>query len=300
MLKSAARHLPSWRPLLSVLGALAMASPLGAQPYPSGMIRIVNGNAAGTPPDIVSRVVANDLSESERWYVVIENKVGAIGTTGAAEVLKQPADGQTLLSIALPSTAAPALPNLNFRLDADFMPVVKLASAYHVLVVHPSVPARSLPELVALLKSQPDKFTFSSGGFGTPAHLAGELFKLQTGVRATHVPYQALPRAIGDLLNGTNHYQFISPLPVVDLINAGKLRALAVTGPARLPALKDVPTVGEAGFPDLIIQDWFGFLVKRGTPETVAAERSREPIAAKAPCPRGHRENGCRAGRRHA
>jgi tripartite-type tricarboxylate transporter receptor subunit TctC len=128
-----------------------------------------------------------------------------------------------MLSIALPSTAAPALmPNLNFRLDSDFVPVVKLASAYHVLVVHPSVPAQTLLELVALLKSQPDKLTFSSGGFGTPAHLAGELFKLQTGVRATHVPYQALPRAIGDLLNGTNQYQFISPLPVVDLINCRK------------------------------------------------------------------------------
>jgi tripartite-type tricarboxylate transporter receptor subunit TctC len=110
--------------------------------------------------------------------------------------------------------------------------------------------------LVALLKSQPDKLTFSSGGFGTPAHLAGEMFKLQTGVRATHVPYQALPRAITDLLNGTNHYQFITPLPVVDLIAAGRLRALAVTVPARLFVLKDVPTVGEAGFPDLIIQDW--------------------------------------------
>jgi tripartite-type tricarboxylate transporter receptor subunit TctC len=272
MVKPTARHFSPLRLLWPALAALAMASPLGAQSYPSGMIRIVNGNAAGTPPDIVSRVIANDLSDSERWHVVVENRVGAIGTIGAAEVLKQPADGQTIFSIALPSTAAPALmPNLNFRLDSDFLPVVKLASAYHVLVVHPSVPARSLPELVALLKSHPDKFTFSSGGFGTPAHLAGELFKLQTGVRATHVPYQALPRAIGDLLNGTNHYQFISPLPVVDLINAGKLRALAVTGPARLPALKDVPTVGEAGFPDLIIQDWFGLLVKRGTPETDCA-----------------------------
>jgi tripartite-type tricarboxylate transporter receptor subunit TctC len=183
MVKPAARSLLPV--LLSALGALATASPLGAQSFPSGMIRIVNGNAAGTPPDIVSRVVANDLSDSEHWYVVVENKVGAIGTIGAAEVLKQPADGQTMLSIALPSTAAPALmPNLNFRLDSDFVPVVKLASAYHVLVVHPSVPARTLPELVALLKSQPDKFTFSSGGFGTPAHLAGELFKLQTGIRA--------------------------------------------------------------------------------------------------------------------
>src|SRR5215204_4328289 len=148
-------------------------------------------------------------------------------------------------------------------------PVIKLASAYHVLVVHPSVPASSLSELVALMKREPDRLTFSSGGFGTPAHLAGEMFKLQTGVRATHVPYQALPRAIGDLLNGTNHYQFISPLPVVELVNAGKLRALAVTGPARLPALPDVPTVGEAGFPDLIIQDWFGFLVKTGTSDEI-------------------------------
>ena len=128
--------------------------------------------------------------------------------------------------------------------------VIKLASAYHVLVVHPSVPANSLSELVALLKRSPTSSPFSSGGFGTPAHLAGEMFKLQTGVRATHVPYQALPRAIGDLLNGTDHYQFISPLPVVELVNTGKLRALAVTAPARLPALPDVPTVGEAGFPD--------------------------------------------------
>jgi tripartite-type tricarboxylate transporter receptor subunit TctC len=248
------------------------ASPAGAQSYPSGMIRVVGATAAGTPPDIVGRIIANELSEAEGWRVVVENKPGAIQTIGAAEVLKQPADGYTILSIALPSSAAPALlPNVNFRLDADFAPVIKLASAYHVLVVHPSVPANSLSELVALLKSQPDKLTFSSGGFGTPAHLAGEMFKLQTGVRATHVPYQALPRAIGDLLNGTNHYQFISPLPVVELINAGKLRALAVTGPARLPALPHVPTVGEAGFPDLIIQDWFAFLVKTGTPDDIVS-----------------------------
>ena len=134
-----------------------------------------------------------------------------------------------------------------------------------MLIVHPDVPARSLPELVALLRNQPDKLTFSSGGFGTPAHLAGELFKLQTGVRARHVPYQALPRAIADLLNGTNQYQFITPLPVLDLIATGKLRALAVTAPARMTTLKDVPTVAEEGFPELIIQDWIGYLVKRGT-----------------------------------
>jgi tripartite-type tricarboxylate transporter receptor subunit TctC len=177
--------------------------------------------------------------------------------------------------------------------------VIKLASAYHVLVVTPSLPAKSLAEFVALLKSQPDKMTFSSGGFGTPAHLAGEMFKLQTGVRATHVPYQGLSKAIPDLMNGTNQYQFITPLPVMELIAAGKLRALAVTGPTRSAALPDVPTVGEAGFPNLIIQDWFGILVKTGTPNDVvfrlngvmnralAKPRVREVIAKMAAEPAG-------------
>jgi tripartite-type tricarboxylate transporter receptor subunit TctC len=258
-----------WPSLLAfVVSATGPAA--AAEPYPSGMIRVVSATAAGTPPDIVCRIIANELAESEGWRVVVENKPGAIQTIGAAEALKQPADGYSILSIALPASAAPALlPNMGFSFSSDFVPVIKLASAYHVLVVNPSVPANSLPELVALLKRQPDKLTFSSGGFGTPAHLAGEMFKLQTGVRATHVPYGALPRAVGDLLNGTNHYQFISPLPVVDLIATGKLRALAVTAPMRLPVLPDVPTVGEAGFPDLIIQDWFGFLVKAGTPNEI-------------------------------
>ena len=155
-------------------------------------------------------------------------------------MLKQPADGYTLASIALPASAAPALmPNVSFRLDADFAPVIKLASAYHILVVTPSVPAKSLPEFVALLKSQPDKMTFSSGGFGTPAHLAGEMFKLQTGVRATHVPYQGLTQAIADLMNGTNQYQFITPLPVMrfdrhrQTARAGRDRAGAAAGRCR-------------------------------------------------------------------
>ncbi len=255
---------------LLALGVMATAAPTSAQPYPSSMIRIVAAAAAGTPPDIVSRIVANELVQSEGWRLVVENKPGAMQTLGGAEVLRQPADGYTIVSVSLPGMVAPALmPNVGFRLDTDFAPVIMLATAYHVLVVHPSVPAKSLPELVSLLKSQPDKLTFSSGGFGTPAHLAGELFKLQAGVRATHVPYQALPKAIGDLINGTNQYQFITPLPVLDLIATGKLRALAVTAPARMPALKDIPTVGEEGFPDLIIQDWVGYLVKSGTPNDI-------------------------------
>jgi tripartite-type tricarboxylate transporter receptor subunit TctC len=245
---------------------LASIVSIGAQPFPSQPIRIVAG-AAGNPGDIVSRIVANELGRAEGWRVIVENKPGGMQTIAAAEVLKQSADGYTILQIALPTAVAPALlTNLNFRLDTDFAPLIKLATADHILVVHPSVSAASLPQLVALLKNQPDKLTFSSGGFGSPAHLAGELLKLQTGVRATHVPYSALPRAIADLLNGTNQFQFINPLPVLDLISAGKLRALTVTGTTRMPVLKDVPTVVEEGFPGLVIRDWFGLLVKSGTP----------------------------------
>ncbi len=246
--------------------AAALPAPVFGQEFPTGLIHLVVPSPAGTPPDTIVRIVANEITETKGWRLIVENKPGAIQTIGLVEVLKRPADGYTLAAIALSSTAAPALlPKVAFRLDSDFAPVIKLAAAYHVLVVNPSVPAKSLREFVSLLKSHPEKMTFSSGGFGTPAHLAGEMFKLQTGVRARHVPYQGLSQAIPDLLNGTNQFQFITPLPALDLIATGKLRALAVTGPARLPALKDVPTVGEAGFPDLIIQDWFGIVVRSGT-----------------------------------
>lgn len=261
-----------WGRLVLAASLTAMAQSASAQSYPSGMIRIFVGGGAGAPPDIITRIIANELGQSEGWQIVVENKPGAAGTIAAGEVLKQPADGRSILAFTLGASAAPALlPNIAFRHDTDFAPVIKIMTANHVLVANPSVSANSMKELVALLKTQPDKLTFSSGGVGTPAHLVGEQFRLQTGVRVTHVPYRALPQAIGDLLNGTNQYQFVTPLPVLDLIASGKLRALAVTAPMRMAALKDVPTVVEEGFPELVIADWIGFVVKNGTPDAVIA-----------------------------
>jgi tripartite-type tricarboxylate transporter receptor subunit TctC len=255
---------------LFATGAIALAQPAEAQSYPTNPIRIVVPTSAGTPPDIVSRIIANELSEGVGWKVVVENRPGAVQTIAGVEVLKQPADGYSLYALSVPVSAAPVLlPNIPFRLDADFAPVIKVSASYNVLVVNPSVPARSVAELIAFLKSQPDKHNFSSGGFGTPAHLIGEMFKVQTGVRAAHVPYQQFPQAIADLLNGTNQYMFVTTLPVVDLVATGKLRALAVTGPKRVTALKDVPTIVEQGFPDLSVEDWIGLTVKTGTPNEI-------------------------------
>lgn len=240
--------------------------------FPSGAIRLVVPFSASTPPDIVSRVIAKELMEGEGWRVIVENRPGGITTIAAADVLSQLADGHSLYAMSTPSVAAPSLVlNIGFNLDKDFEPVVKATVSYNVLVVNPSVPAKTVADLVALLKNQPDKHTFSSGGFGAPAHLIGEQFKLQTATRAQHVPYAQFPQAIGDLLNGTNTFMFITMLPVVDLIRTGKLRALAVTGSKRVAILPDVPTIVEAGYPSLVVEDWTGFAVKRGTPkETVA------------------------------
>lgn len=255
----------------AILMALALlnigGSATHAETYPSNLIRIVVPTGPGTPPDIISRVIATELSEAEGWRMVVENKPGALQTIGIAEALRQPADGYTIYSMSVPTAAVPALmPNLGLRPDVDFTPIIKISKSYNALVVPPAFPAKSVSELVAVLKAQPGKYNFSSAGFGTPAHLIAEMFKLQTGVQATHVPYQQSQQRLTDLLNGTNHFDFLATVTVADFIETGRLRALAVTAPVQVAGLKDVPTVVEQGFPDLVVEDYVGFAVKSGTP----------------------------------
>jgi tripartite-type tricarboxylate transporter receptor subunit TctC len=249
-----------------------------AQTFPSNTIRIVAPTTPGTPPDVISRVIAAELSEAEGWRVVVENKPGALTTIGMSEVLKQPPDGHSIFPMSVGAMATPALlPGMNFRLDTDFIPVIKVSVSYNVLIVNPSVPARSASDLVSILKKQPDQFKLSASGFGTPSHLLGEVFKLRTGVRAALVPYQQGSQRIADLLNGTTDFAFYSTPPVVNLITSGKLRALAVTAPKRIDALSEVPTVVEQGLPELLApgEDWVGFVVKRGTPVDIVMRLNR-------------------------
>ncbi|MGY2901085.1 Bug family tripartite tricarboxylate transporter substrate binding protein [Bradyrhizobium sp. URHC0002] len=254
---------------LPLLGSGVVAA--HAEGYPSNLIRIVVPTGPGTPPDVISRVIATEL-EAEGWRTVVENKPGALQSIGIAEVLKQPADGYTIYSMSVPTAAVPALmPNLGMRPEVDFIPVIKLSKSYNALVVPPSFPAKSIAELVAILKREPGKYNFSSAGFGTPAHLIGEMFKMQTGVQAIHVPYQQQQQRVGDLMNGTNHFDFLATVTVADFVETGRLRALGVTAPERVAGLKDVPTVVEQGFPELVLEDYVGFAVKSGTPGDIVA-----------------------------
>ena len=259
-------------PLIASLAAFGTISAAQAEPFPSNVIRIVVPTGAGTPPDIISRVVANELAEAEGWRMVVGNRPGALQTIGMAEVLKQPADGHSIYPMSVPTMAVPALmPKLGLRPQSDFIPLIKVSSSYNVLVVTPSLPVRSVTELVAMLKEHPGKLNFSSAGFGTPAHLIGEMFKLQTGVAATHVPYQQSQQRMADLLNGTNQFDFLATVTAADLVATGKLRAIAVTAPRRVAGLQDVLTVVEQGFPDLVVEDYVGFALKSGTSEQIVA-----------------------------
>ena len=262
--------------LLGSLAGLLLPGQAPAQPYPSNVIRIVVPTSAGTPPDIISRMIADELAADEGWRLVVEDRPGALQTIAMNDVSGRPADGHTLLTMSLPMTVTPSLmPKAELRPDVDFDPVIKISKSYTVLVTTPSLPVNSLSELVALLRSRPGKLNFSSAGFGTPSHLIGEMFALQAGVRATHVPYQQFPQAIADLISGNVQYMFVTTLPVIDLIATGKLRALAVTAPARIAALKDVPSVVEADFPGLVVADWIGFAAKHGTPAEITSQLNK-------------------------
>jgi tripartite-type tricarboxylate transporter receptor subunit TctC len=254
-----------------VLPSLALACTLAAShagTYPgNNVVRVVVPTPPGSPPDVIGRIIATQLSESEGWRVVVDNRPGALQAIAMAEVLKHPADGLAIFPMSLGAIPTPALaPERGIRLESDFAPVVKIATGYTALVVNPSLPAATLTELVALLKAQPGKFNYSSGGFGTPAHLLGEMFKLQTGTSFASIQYPQNSQRLSDLLTGRTQFAFINTAAVVDFVATGKLRALAIAGPKRLPAFKDVPTVIEAGFPNLVAEDWVGFVVKAGAP----------------------------------
>ncbi|MET1114417.1 MAG: tripartite tricarboxylate transporter substrate binding protein [Comamonas sp.] len=251
---------------LTSLVALA-ALPAAAQTFPAKPIRLVVPFPPGGTPDILSRIIGEHVGKSLGQPVLVENRAGAGGNIGAQSAAKSPADGYTLLVCAFSCAVSPSLYTpAPFDLARDFEPVAMLGTVPSVLVVHPSVPAKSLKELIAYAKAHPDKLNAASSGVGGSAHLALVLLRNRAEVQIAHVPYKGAGQVAADLLGGQVDMYFDNLPASLQSIRAGKLRALAVASKARAPAVPDVPTFTEAGLPDFLITPWFGVLAPAGTP----------------------------------
>ena len=267
------KHITAW---LAVLIAMATAGAAGAQPYPAKPVRIVVGFAPGGGSDFIARVVANKLTERFGSQVIVENRPGAGSTLGAEYVVKSPADGYTLLLSPASYTVNPSVYKLSFDPLADITPIVQLSRGPYVVAVHPSVQAKTLKELVALAKSQPDKLAYASSGNGSHVHVSTEYFLYTAGIRITHVPYKGTGPALNDTIGGTTQLIFGSVATALQHVKSGRLRALAVTTPKRIAAAPDVPTVAEAGYPSYEVTNWHGLVGPRGLPKDIVARLNRE------------------------
>ena len=264
--------------------ALALLAPLAfAQgAWPTRQVVIIVPFAAGGVADLLPRVVGVKLAEKWKQPVVVENKVGASGNIGMAEGARAEPDGYTLvLAPAGNLTVNPILfKNLPFDTYKDLTPVTDLAQVPNVLVVHPSVPAKTLRELIDYAKAHPGKLNFASPGQGSGAHLAGELLKVDTGIDIVHVPYKGLAPAVNDLLGGTTQLMFAGISTVIQHIKAGKLVAIAIASPKRSPQLPDVPTVAESGIPGFDVTSWYGIVTRAGTPPAIIHKVQRDMAEA--------------------
>ncbi|MGQ0654372.1 MAG: Bug family tripartite tricarboxylate transporter substrate binding protein [Betaproteobacteria bacterium] len=268
------------RPILALLAALAPGI-AAAQLYPSKTVTLVNPFTAGGPIDLLARAVGQKLNEAWGQPVIVETRSGAAGNIGIEFVAKAPADGYTLL--VMPTGNAVVNPHLFAKLPydtfRDFAPVALLATVENMLVVHPSVKASSVQELIALAKANPGKLSFSSGGVGTQAHIAGEMLKSIAGVEMLHVPYKGMAPAMNDLLGGQVSFMVLSMSSALKHVQAGKLRALGVASLKRSSAAPDLPTVAEQGLPGFEAVSWYALMAPAGTPpdviEKIAGECAR-------------------------
>jgi len=267
------------RPSLAAGLALALfAGASGAQPYPVKPVRIVVGFTAGGPTDIVSRTIAPGLSDALGQPVVIDNRPGAGGALATAQVAKAPADGYTLLmgTIGGLAVAMSLQPNRGYDTLRDLTPITQTVSVTNVLVIHPSMPARSVKELLALARTRPGQLNYASAGGGTAPHLAGELLKLLARVDILHVPYKGSAPALTALLSGEVDMNFENTLIVLTHIRSGRLRPLGVTGARRSRLLPELPTIAEGGIPGYDASGWYGLLAPAGTPSDVVRRLNAE------------------------
>jgi tripartite-type tricarboxylate transporter receptor subunit TctC len=258
------------------LAALLTAQSTHAQDYPNRPVRILLGFPAGSSVDIVARVVGARMSQTLGAQFVVENKPGAGSLLASDTVARAPKDGYTLLMATVSNTIATGLnshPSVDFQ--KDFAPIARLTTTPNILAVHPSIGVKSVKELIALAKAQPDALSIGSSGVGTGTHLAGELFKLETGVKMVHVPYPGSPQSVADLVGGRIQVLFAPASSVLPHAREGKIVALASSEAKRSAAAPELLTMQEAGLPGYETGLWFGFLAPAGTPPTLIDKLNR-------------------------
>lgn len=261
----------------ALAGALALSAPgWAAKPYPERPVTLVVGYAAGGATDIVARLVAKALTEELGQTIVVENKTGANSNIGAEIVSRAAPDGYTLYVGSIANTINRTLySKLNYDFVKDFKPIGLLATIPNILVVNPKLPVKTVSEYLAYAKANPGKLTCASSGSGSSIHLSCELFKMQTGTDILHVPYRGSGPAVADLLGGQVDSMFDNLPSSLPHVQAGKLRAIGVTSPQRLPAVPDVPTLAESGLPGFDVESWFGLMAPAGTPQPVIERLSQ-------------------------
>jgi tripartite-type tricarboxylate transporter receptor subunit TctC len=254
--------------------AIAWITIASAQTYPAKPIKMIVPFPPGGTTDILARAISAELNKAWGQPVVVENRPGAGGNIGSDVVAKSPADGYTLLmgTVGTHGINPGLYPKMPYDAVKDFAPVTLVASVPNFLVVHPSVPAKTVKEIIDLAKAQPGKLTFASSGNGTSIHLAGELFKTMTGVNMVHVPYKGSAPAVTDLLGGQVQMMFDNMPSALPHVKAGKLRGIAVTSAKRSPAVPDMPTIAETGLAGYEASSWFGVLAPAATPKDIVAK----------------------------
>jgi tripartite-type tricarboxylate transporter receptor subunit TctC len=263
--------------LLSSLGSVATAQPQTTQGYPNRPVKIVVPFAASGPADIYARFIAQRLGDELKQTFVVENKPGAGSIIGTDFAAKSPADGYTLLMMSNTQTINESLtPNKPFALMRDFVAVSPINSSDLMLVVHPSVPAKTVGELIALAKTKPGKINYASSGNGTPYHMAGELFKYLAGVDMTHIPYKGSAAARTDVVGGQVDVMIDAITTMTEFSRDGRVRGLATTGSKRSTIMADMPTVAEAGLPKYEMSIWLGIMAPKGTPAPIVARLNEE------------------------
>ncbi|RPI39846.1 MAG: tripartite tricarboxylate transporter substrate binding protein [Betaproteobacteria bacterium] len=259
----------------TAIACLALNATASAQEYPARVVKLVAPFSAGGSTDVLTRIIGAQLSNRWNQSVVVENRVGASGRIGAEYVAKQSApDGYTLLVAGAPHAIGMSLfRKLSYNLATDLVAIANIATFPSVIVVHPSMPVKSVKELIALAKARPGEINFGSPNIGSPNHLAMELFKTMAGINMVHIPYKGgSGQMMGDLIGGQVQLASMGFPPAVPQIKNGRLRALAVSSKKRSPALPQVPTVDESGLPGFEVSSWYGIFGPAATPKQIVAK----------------------------